>query len=704
MPKKKVLLIEPNYANKFPPVGLMKIATYYRNRTEKYNDSWDVFFYKGDLKMFVIERITDRLIKDLNDVDGTNHNWYFYKDNLFEYIHTRKSEFLESLPLTIGTTSGSNGEVKNIILLDLINEAKEKYWKKKWEQDPEWDRICVTTLFTFYWDITIETIEFAKKLVKDKNNLLVGGVLASIQPNELAKATNLNIHKKGQAGGIHVGILRPGDLDKDDKQKIDELELDYSILDEIDYRYPMSNAYYRYTTRGCVNRCAFCAVPTLEPDYIEYIPLKDRIDRVNNLYGEQKDLLLMDNNVLASKEYPKIIQEIIDCGFYKGAKFLQPNLLDIAIRNLRLNINDRAYIKKSWKLITDLYNTLVGDESFEFYRILEKYHITNILTATKENLILAYEEIKPFYDKHHKPGLGKLRYIDFNQGLDARLFTPEKAELLGKVAIRPVRIAFDDVRIEKKYCDAIIMCKNAGIKDFSNYLLYNFNDHPDDLYNRLRINVELCDKYNISIYSFPMKFHPIRKTDDMDKDYSHNRDYIGKHWNRKYIRAIQAILNSTKGKIGRGTSFFKKAFGNSIEEYHKLLEMPETMIIYRFFFEWLSTKEASNVAKKLLGNDEICNYSTLKWWNIYKECEESIPQHEWNKIIEIIHDNDFEVISQYYNSTTNIMAKKLLNYYTCNRNLFSKEGTNLYIMKQEYDKNPIQELKRHGKKKHNIEV
>lgn len=30
-----------------------------------------------------------------------------------------------------------------------------------------------------------------------------------------------------------------------------------------------------------------------------------------------------------------------------------------------------------------------------------------------------------------------------------------------------------------------------------------------------------------------------------------------------------------------------KAFGENIEEYHKLLEMPETMIIYRYFFEWL---------------------------------------------------------------------------------------------------------------------
>jgi len=397
---------------------------------------------------------------------------------------------------------------------------------------------------------------------------------------------------------------------------------------------------------------------------------------------------------LASEYYPQIIQEIIDCGFSKGAKFKQPNLLEIAIRNLNDEVNDRAYILKSWRLIQEFYESLKGEDSYAVNCIREKYHIDKFLTSTKENLIAAYDEIKPLYEKHHQPGLGRLRFVDFNQGLDARLFTPEKAELLGKTAIRPVRIAFDNIKTEKKYVEAVKMCVKAGIKDFSNYLLYNFDDRPDDLYNRLRINVDLCDELNISIYSFPMKFHPIRKTDEMDEDYSHNRDYIGVHWNRKYIRAIQAILNSTKGKIGRGTSFFHKAFGSNLDEYHKLLEMPERLLIYRFFFEWLSTEAAIAIGNKKFGHS-FESISTQAWWNCYCECKKAISPAEWESVKLFIHTNDFDSSSDRF---TNPLIIKLLSFYENNRKFVIEEGTELFVMKQEYDKKPILEAKRHGKK------
>lgn len=667
---KKVLLLEPNYQNKFPPIGLMKLATYYRNL-----GGWEVVFYKGDLKNFVISRIVKKLIDNLHEVDTGSIDWNKHYDDLFSWIKTRKKEYFLKLPL-------DKSDIGQLVLSNLIIDAKDYYWKKTWENEPEWDRVGVTTLFTFYWDITIETINFAKKLVKNQKDLMVGGVLASIQPKEIEKATGIK---------PHVGILNiPGQLDKKDTQIIDELEMDYSILDEIDYVYPMANAYYRYTTKGCIRNCAFCAVKTLEPEFKSYISLKDKIEKINELYGEQKDLLLMDNNVLASESFPEIIDEIIASGFGKGAKYIQPNLLEISVRNLKNGVNDRAYIRKTWKLIQELYDSVKDEESYSIFCIIQKYNLQSLNSAKKENLIHAYDELKDIYQKHHKPSLKK-RIVDFNQGLDARLFTQEKANLLGKIAIEPVRIAFDDIKTKGKYVDAIKMCVNAGIKMYSNYLLYNFNDKPEDLYERLRINVDMCDEYGVNIYSFPMKYHPLRKSDDMDDDYSHNRDYIGKHWNRKYIRVIQAVLNSTKGKVGRGRSFFYKAFGTNIEEYKKLLEMPETQIIYRFFFEWLDTQAARDIANEILGSDTICNLSTPKWWDLYQDCKSTLGSEEWESVESYIHKNNFyDTLPENISSAK---AKKLLMFYVNYRGSFLDINSDLYKMKVEYDKNPIMELK-----------
>lgn len=654
---KKVLLIEPNYSNKYPPIGLMKLSTYYKNL-----GGWEVTFFKGDLKMFVIERIADRCIEEFNYIDSTI-DWFLKRDEFIEYIKTRKKEVIERLAI-----ERSDME---LILLAKLDDWKNFYWKGTWKDNPEWDRVGVTTLFTFYWDITVETINFAKLLVKKKKDLMVGGVLASIQPKELEEATGIK---------PWVGILgKPGVLDKGDTQIIDNLPLDYSILDEIEYKYPMSNAFYGYMTRGCIRHCAFCAVPTLEDKYIPYIPLKDRLDAVREVYGDQKDLLLMDNNVLASENLKDIIDDIVASGFGKGAKFVQPDMLEISIRNLQNGVNDRAYIRKSQALIAEFYQKLKpmkGDESYEVYKVMARYHINKLATTKKENLIAAYEEIKDIYKRHQHP-VPRARYVDFNQGVDARLFTEEIVEQLSRIAIRPLRIAFDDTKTFPSYNKAIRMSAAAGLKDFSNYLLYNFVDKPLDLYQRLRINVELCDELNVNIYSFPMKYHPIRKGKDDAEDFSHNRDYIGKHWNRKYIRAIQAILNSTKGKVGKGITFFLEAFGNDETEYMELLEMPETFILYRFFFKWL---------------DEKGNMGTDHWRQCWNHCMNTLEEDEKQLVLDIIHTNTF--YKEELEAVTSADALKLLNFYTNHRKDIITPGTELYRLKQEYDENPTIRLRR----------
>ena len=559
--KRNVLLLEPNYKNKFPPIGLMKLATYFRLRGDY------VVFYKGDLKEFLINDITSDCVEKLHQMDSSI-NWKLRSDRIATYIRYRKKDDLVKI--------GVEDSAYSVLLTPWVDYYKNYYHKKQYLKNPKWDWVGVTTLFTFYWDITIETIEFAKGMVKDPNNLMVGGVLASIQPKEIEKATGIKPH----CGTLHTPHK---DIDEDNEYIIDELPLDYSILDEIDYEYVDSGAFFSYATRGCIRHCPFCAVPTLEPKFQAYLPLKERIDRTRKLYGDQQHLLLMDNNVLASEQLPKIIEDIRSCGFVPGAKYIAPNQYQIAIRNLRLGLNDRAYIRKAWKLLKQLNDqkSLSEDVRTRIYQLREQNGLLSVLTCTKEALVRTYKDFSRYFEQKYSKQKGRLRYVDFNQGVDARLFDDEKVALLAQIPVRPLRIAFDDVKTEPAYTKALKLSVEHGMKDFSNYLLYNFKDKPVDLYHRMKVNVQLCEDLGVSIYSFPMKYHPIRD------EHSHDRDYIGEHWNRKYIRAVQAVLNATKGKIGRGVSFFEKAFGRTEEEYMELLIMPETFLLFRFFFEHL---------------------------------------------------------------------------------------------------------------------
>jgi hypothetical protein len=313
-------------------------------------------------------------------------------------------------------------------------------------------------------------------------------------------------------------------------------------------------------TRGCPNKCAFCVVPELEPKYCNYIGLKKQIAEIDGRCGAKKDLLLMDNNVLASKSFNKIIDEIKKCGFAKDAAFSAPNFYDIAVKNIKDNWNGRAYKKQ----IIDIYDKICGNlseaEQAEFYIQRDKLGLLYQNTVEKKAVIEFDPIAKPLYEKHLYKHSKKSRYVDFNQGIDVRLINEANMKKLSEINIRPLRIAFDNYYSMKElYENAVRLAAANGIKNLSNYLLYNFTDKPDELWNRMNLNVNLCEELDISIYSFPMKYHPIKEEEWFD-----NRGFIGEHWNRKFIRAIQAVLNATKGKIGRGKPFFKEAFGGNL--------------------------------------------------------------------------------------------------------------------------------------------
>ena len=71
-----------------------------------------------------------------------------------------------------------------------------------------------------------------------------------------------------------------------------------------------------------------------------------------------------------------------------------------------------------------------------------------------------------------------------------------------------------------------------------------------------------------------------------------------------------------KGKIGRDKSFFEEAFGGNVEEFHKILWMPETFIIHRFKYK---------------------NNHTAEWWRKFN----SLGEIQLTKLKEIVAANLF---------------------------------------------------------------
>jgi hypothetical protein len=611
MNRRKILLVEPHYKNKYPPIGLMKISSYHK----RLGDS--VKFFKGDLKDLVLDELASKCIGKLTRINKSRE-WEKAFVNIREYIKTRKLGLLTDLQIDRARYSH--------LLLNCLNSYSDIYRKKDYSQFPKWDRVYVTTLFTFYWKITVETIHYAKHLVKNENEIMVGGVLASLLHKELEVETGIKPHE-----GLldKPGMLDPGNP-KARKIIIDDLALDYSILDEIDYQYPTGSAYFTFMTKGCTRTCAFCSVPILEPTYKAKIETKDKFAEVKELYGEQQHLLLMDNNVLASPKFAEIIAEIKEMGFYKGATFIEPNQLNIAVKNLRRGLNNTAYIKRAHTLHNTLLTKLKGSTQQNYYNVLEKHGLLQIDTTTKEGILSAHRDLKDIYEKHRNK-IPKPRYVDFNQGTDARYVTDDLMRLMSEIPIRPLRIAFDYWGMKDKYENAVRLAAKYGITELSNYILYNFKDRPEELYKRLEINVILNEELGTTIFSFPMKYIPLFGEEAKD------RTYIGVKWNRKYIRAIQSILNVTKGIVAPGRSFFVKAFGVNIEEFKEILYMPETYIIYRYYFEGIGL--------------------TNQWRSIFR----SLTAEEKQLVFPIIESNDFTNYKEY---VTDSKLLALIEHYT----------------------------------------
>ena len=423
MANKNILLVEPGYRNKYPPLGLMKIAQYHGPQG------------KGDRVRFI------------------------------------------------------KGEDRSVL-------------------DKAWDRVYITTLFSFEYRKTAQAIDFALEVVNGQaDKIFVGGISASLMNERFCSEQRWQGIRfiKGLLSAPPAIALQLDDfteeLYSDDRggTPIEDLVPDYGILKQVEYSYPVRDAYFAYTSRGCVRKCHFCGVPRLEGAQRDTESLTQFVKDIEKLYGVKKDLILMDNNVVASPRFKEIIAEIRGLGFVPGAKLARGN------------------------------------------------------TQVQ-------------------------RRVDFNQGVDARILCKDPMYLreLATVCIKPLRIAFDHLGLKKPYEQAVRYAAAHGLTELSNYMLYNFHDTPADLFARMRLNVGLNEELNVRIWSFPMRYQPTDRPD---------RGHIGPKWSRYQLRSMQIILQATHGVVSGAPSFFRRAFGDTCEEFERILLLPHDYIFNRDWFE-----------------------------------------------------------------------------------------------------------------------
>ncbi len=483
----KILLVEPNYKNKYPPMGLMKISTYHKERGD------EVTFFKG------------------------------------------------------------------------VMESKSFF-------DNQYDRVYITSLFTFYYSQTIKTIKSYEKLISPEK-IFIGGIMVSLLTERIKGDIDDRVT-------ILTGLLSDSCVLKlGDSVNIDILPLDYSILDDIVYKYPAGDNYFAYISRGCTNKCKFCAVPILEPKFCMTNNIVKQINQIRQEFGEKKNLLLLDNNILSfsEKELEGIVSDIERLGFDKETKFYKELPLKQFLRKLHKYKRETVASKN---ILNETLTYLKEKEKIKKSKIYqEKYlEIMENIDEADDKLQIIFEnekELIEILDYYHHP-VGSRRAVDFNQGMDARQLTEKKMKILSRIPIEPFRLAFDSIQYKDIYSKALKIAADYDVKSFSNYILYNCDDKPEELWERLKVNVDLASKLDVKIFSFPMKYAPIDRTD---------RKYVGKFWKRQYLKNIYAILNVTKGIVADGESFFYKAFGGDIEEFYMILSMPKEFVTYRAYFE-----------------------------------------------------------------------------------------------------------------------
>lgn len=138
------------------------------------------------------------------------------------------------------------------------------------------DLICVTSLFTYYSHEVRNVLKVCTDLAPDVPTV-VGGISASLMPGKtVAEFPEVK---------VFVGY----------SEELDGQVPDFSLVDDVEPPWNEDFSYV-FTSRGCPNHCAYCAVPRIEPEPRVYRGWKDHV------LADRGSVMVSDNNLSACPE------------------------------------------------------------------------------------------------------------------------------------------------------------------------------------------------------------------------------------------------------------------------------------------------------------------------------------------------------------------------------------------------------------------
>jgi len=280
----KVLLVEPEYYTQYPPLGLLKLASYYRSRADS-----------------------------IKIVRGNN--------KIHDYIP---------------------------------------------------DKIEITSLFTYAWKKVHDSIKFYHNLFPDAK-IRVGGIYASLLPQRIKSAFPYV--------EVIQGLFHPADA----------YLPSYDMLEEVE-KWKNWNKSILFTSRGCIRKCPFCMVPIIEGN------IKPVIKNVSDyIYPTHKELIIWDNNFLASPIWKEMVHQIKDIDikvdFNQGLdarlvnETVASEIADMKIKMIRLAYDtpsEKAPLTKTVELLNE-YG--INKRKILVYALYNFYHENNKIGDTPDELL-----------------------------------------------------------------------------------------------------------------------------------------------------------------------------------------------------------------------------------------------------------------------------------------------------------------------------